>query len=238
MFDQFRQTSTDANGRYSVGDLPVGPLTFSATDEDGNVAFAASEIKTPGQLLVKDLSIFRRPHPGIATIRGVVRRSDTNGVVPGARVGVYTQGYGLVEGSTDSSGRFEFTKVPAGFVTLLAAEWSVSREATSLDFDLAADETRDVTLILDVNPAALVIVEGDVLRENPLFPGDTSKYERVAGAIVKLENGPAVTADNTGHYMFPSVPVTFAGKKITGYDPITTRSASLVVPQLDPTATN
>jgi hypothetical protein len=239
MFDQFRQTTTDANGRYSVTDLPVGPLTFSATDADGNVTFAASEIKTPGQRLVRDLSIYRRPHPGIATIGGVVRRSDTNGVVANARVGVYTQGYGLVDGYTDTSGRFTFTKVPAGFVTVLAAEWNVSREATALDFDLAADETRELTLILNVKPAeALVVVEGDVTRENPLFPGDTSKYERVPGALVKIEGAQATTADANGHFVFPSIPTSFAGKKIAAYDPITTRSATVFVPQLNPQVTN
>ncbi|HET8799106.1 MAG TPA: carboxypeptidase-like regulatory domain-containing protein, partial [Thermoanaerobaculia bacterium] len=239
MFDQFRTTSADANGRYSIGDLPVGPLTFSASDADGNVTFAATEIKTPGQVLQKDLSIYRRPFPGVATIRGVVKRSDTNAVVAGARVGVYSQGYGLIDGTTDSSGRFEFRKVPSGFVTVLAAEWNVSREATALDFDLAADETRDLTLTLNVKPdVALVAVEGDVIRENPLYPGDASKYEKVAGAIVKIENAQAVTADANGRYVFPSVPVSFAGKKITAYDPSTTRSATAVMPQLDPSRTN
>ena len=48
MFDQFQTGETDANGFYRITDLPVGPLTLSATDKDGNVTFAASEIKTPG----------------------------------------------------------------------------------------------------------------------------------------------------------------------------------------------
>src|SRR5258708_27640575 len=107
LFDQFRSTTSDASGHYSIGDLPVGPLTFSATDAAGNVAYAASEIKTPGQLLIQNLSIFRKPFPGTATIRGVVRRSDTNAVGPGTHVGVSSQGYGLVDGFTDGNGRFE-----------------------------------------------------------------------------------------------------------------------------------
>jgi hypothetical protein len=65
MFDQFRSGDTDATGFYKIEDLPVGPLTFSATDKDGNVTFGASEIKTPGQVLTKDLSIYRRPFPGV-----------------------------------------------------------------------------------------------------------------------------------------------------------------------------
>ena len=50
----------------------------------------------------------------------------------------------LAEALTGSDGRFEFRKVPAGFVTVLAAEWSVSRQSASFDFDLHADETREV----------------------------------------------------------------------------------------------
>ena len=239
MFDQFRTTTTDASGRYAVGDLPVGPLTFSATDEDGNVTFAASEIRTPGQLLVQDLSIFRRPFPGTGTIRGIVRRSDTGAAVPFAQVGVYSQGYGLMDGFADASGRFEFRKVPVGFITVLAAEWTLSRISTAIDFDLNANEVRDVTLTLDVKPAeALVVIEGDVLRENPLFPGDTSKYERVAGAVVKLEKGQAVTADANGHYVFSSVPVSFVNKKITAYDPLTRRSVTNTIQSLDPSKVN
>jgi len=239
MFDQFRNTTADATGHYSIGDLPVGPLTFSATDKDGNVAYAASEIKTPGQLLTQNLSIFRKPFPGTASIRGVVTRSDTNAPVPGTHVGVYTQGYGLVDGFTDGNGRFAFDKVPAGFVTVLAAEWSVSRQATALDFDLAPDETRDLTLVLDVTPpVAMVVVEGDVIREDPLHPGDASYYTKVAGALVKIDKYQAVTADANGHYTYSSVPISFVGKNITAYDPATTRTATIVLPTLSTTASN
>jgi hypothetical protein len=239
MFDEFRGATTDASGHYEVDDLPVGPLTFTATDQDGNITYAAGEIKVPGQLLQQDLSIYRRPFPGTATIRGVVRRSDTNAVVAGAHVGVYSQGYGLIDDFTDAAGRFEFTKVPIGFVTVLAAEWSVSRESAALDFDLLADETRDVELTLNVKPAdPLAVVEGDVVREDPLFPGDVTKYQKVAGALVKIEGSQAVTADGNGHFIFPTVPVSFSGKKIQAYDPITTRTATTSLPQLDATHTN
>ena len=38
-----------------------------------------------GQVLVQDLSIYRQPFPGTGTIRGIVRRGDTNAPVPGCR---------------------------------------------------------------------------------------------------------------------------------------------------------
>ena len=240
LFDQFRKAKTDSNGHYTIDDLPVGPVTFIATDADGNVTYAAAEIKTPGQLLHQDLSIFRRPFPGTATIRGVVKRSDTNALVAGAHVGVYSQGYGLVDGFTDSNGAFEFLKVPTGFVTVLASEWSISREAVALDFDLATNETRDLTLTLNVRPAeALVTVEGDVTREDPLHPGDPSFFQKVAGALVKIDKAQVVTADANGHYVYLSVPVSFAGKPITAYDPATKRTATTNLPSpLDPLTKN
>jgi len=34
LFNQFRTTTAGADGRYRVTDLPVGPLTFSATDAE------------------------------------------------------------------------------------------------------------------------------------------------------------------------------------------------------------
>ena len=239
MFNQFRSGDADANGFYSIEDLPVGPLTFSATDADGNVTYGASEIKTPGQVLVKDLSIYRRPFPGVATVRGIVKRSDTNAAVPGAHIGVYSQGYGLMDGYTDSAGKFEFTKVPAGFITVLASEWSISLQSVAIDFDIAADETRDITLTLNVIPnLPLAQIEGDVVREDPLHPGSPAFYQKVAGALVKIDNGQAVTADADGHYILQPVPVSFSGHTIRAYDPATKRTAEAVVPTLDPSIVN
>ncbi|HVT45346.1 MAG TPA: Ig-like domain-containing protein [Thermoanaerobaculia bacterium] len=239
LFNQFRTTTADAEGFYRVSDLPVGPLTFSATDAAGNVTYAAAEIRTPSQVIVQDLSIFRRPFPGTGTVRGVVRRSDTSAAVPGARVGVYSQGYGLRDGLTDGSGRFEFSGVPAGFITVLAAEWTISNESVAVDFDLRADEQRDLTLTLPVTPAdPLVRVEGSVVREDPLFPGDASKYQKVSGALVKITGGQLVAADPDGNFVFPAVPLSFSGRGITAYDPETTRTVSRNLGTLVPDQVN
>ncbi|MGZ7033278.1 MAG: hypothetical protein ACXVIJ_15055, partial [Thermoanaerobaculia bacterium] len=111
--------------------------------------------------------------------------------------------------------------------------------SVALDFDLAADESRDVLLTLNVHPTeALVGIEGDVVREDPLHPGDSNFYQKVAGALVKIEKAQAVTADANGHFILTSIPVSFSGKNISAYDPITTRSATTVLPQLDPSKTN
>jgi hypothetical protein len=234
MFNVGRSTKTDGNGFFHVEDLPVGPITFAVKDQAGNVAFASGEIATPGQIVTKELVIFRKPFPGTGTVFGVVRRSDTNAPVVASRVGVYSQGFGMAEALTDSDGRFEFRKVPAGFVTLLAAEWSVSPQSAAIDFDLQADQVREANLVLGVAPANEVraTLSGEVIRENPLFPGDPAKYERVAGAIVKL-GGKPVTADSDGRFTFDSLPLSYAGQgEITAYDPSTKRVGKVTIPTL------
>jgi hypothetical protein len=230
MFDQFRSATADNAGYYRIDDLPVGPLTFSATDEAGNVTFASNEIATPGQLVTQNLSIYRKPFPGTGRVYGVVRRSDTNKVVAGAHVGVYSQGYGLVDGFTDSEGRFDFPKVPSGFVTLLASEWSVSRTAIALDFDLKSDEVKQADLLLSVpSTEKYASLTGVVWRENPLQPG---QYERVAGALVKISNYRIVTANAQGEFTYDEIPVSFSDRGITAYDPATQRVKTVNVPSL------
>ncbi|MFZ2490065.1 MAG: Ig-like domain-containing protein, partial [Thermoanaerobaculia bacterium] len=238
MFNIGRETTTDTAGAFRVDDLPVGPLTFSAADAAGNVAWASGEIATPGQVAVRDLLIYRKPFPGTGTIFGTVRRSDTLEPVFGARVGVFTQGFGFGEAMTDSTGRFEFRKVPAGFVTVLAAEWSVSRESAASDFDLRPDETKEVGLTLAVVPpsTALVALVGDVVRENALDP---AIQEPVPDAVVKLGSLTA-TADAAGHFRLEGLPVLLSGKGYTvkAWDPATRRIGEMALPTLSETAAN
>ncbi|MBI2215060.1 MAG: hypothetical protein HYU52_15535, partial [Acidobacteria bacterium] len=225
MFGGVRKTDADATGHFSVADLPVGPLTFSAQDAEGNVAYAANELKSGGQTLTQDLSIYRQPFPGVGIVRGVVLRSDTDAPVAGAQVGVYSQGYPVQGGTTDSLGRFELTGVPAGLVTVLAADWSVSREAASEERDLAADSVQELVLRLAVPGATtrLVRIHGQVVREDAVDP---TKSEPVANALVKIEGTLTVTADENGNYVYESMPSTVSGRKISAWDPVTSRTGS------------
>ncbi|MGA7617237.1 MAG: carboxypeptidase regulatory-like domain-containing protein, partial [Thermoanaerobaculia bacterium] len=232
MFNQFRRTTTDAAGHYAVTDLPVGPLTFSAQDADGNVAFAAGEIRSAGQAVLQDISIYRRPFPGTGTVRGRIVRSDDGTPVAGAHVGVYSQGYGLRDAYTGSDGKFEFTSVPSGFVTVLAEDYQVAPQSIAVDFDLKTDEvheTGDLALAI-ASGVTYVQVEGDVTTEDPLIPGS---YAPVPGAIVQISGLPAAVADASGHYTYASVPQSFSGRKIRGYDPSTGRMAEVPLPSLN-----
>ncbi|HUJ15849.1 MAG TPA: carboxypeptidase-like regulatory domain-containing protein, partial [Thermoanaerobaculia bacterium] len=94
IYSEFHQVATDATGGFIIGDLPVGPITLAATDANGNVTYAATQIHSPGEVVTQNLIFQKRDFAGFATVRVAVVRSDTSAVVSGAHVGVYTQGYG------------------------------------------------------------------------------------------------------------------------------------------------
>ncbi|MHB9001120.1 MAG: Ig-like domain-containing protein, partial [Thermoanaerobaculia bacterium] len=230
MFSEVRQAVTDVAGRYRVGDLSVGPLTFTARDDRGNIVYAAAELRTPGELLLQDLTLQIRENPGTGSIRGRVIRSDEDGApAVAARVRVYTQGYGFDESGVAADGTFAFDRVPAGLVSVNAADWAISRETAVVDFDLRADETRDIgTLIIQV-PAtgeSGAMIAGVVARTSGVVSSP------VPNAIVEIGGLPAVVADAAGQYQYPNVPLRFANTWAKAYDPVTKESGRTLIPAL------
>ncbi|HEX2835650.1 MAG TPA: Ig-like domain-containing protein [Thermoanaerobaculia bacterium] len=230
---------TDANGHYDIDGLPVAPLTFSVVDPDGRTTFAASQLKTPGEVLTQNLIVLRKEAPGRGTVRLTVKRSDTGAAVAGAQVGVSSQGYPLQESFTDADGRAEFRDVPAGLVTLLASQWSISRHAAGIEVDLRADETIDQVLTLQIADitAKYATLEGTITRDDPSSPGDASKDVLVPGAIVTVGNRPAVTAGADGNYVVLDLPVAPEGTSqgnvaVTVFDPSSGRKGWFLLPTL------
>jgi hypothetical protein len=237
LFRQFRSTTTKSDGTFSVTDLPVGPLTFSAQDAAGNVAYVANELHAGGEVAVQDISIFRQPFPGVGTVYGRVIRNDTNAPVAGAHVGVYSQGYGFSEIFTDATGTFSFPKVPAGFVTVLAANFSISPTEVAVDFDLKANESHnlgDFILVIPTANTVMVSVDGDVTAEDSLVPG---LFHPVPNAQVQIKGMPVVVANAAGHYRYDSIPQTASRSGIAAYDPATRRGVSQPLPDLVPYST-
>lgn len=242
MYSEFHRTRTATDGSYAAGDLPVGPLTIAVSDAHGNLTYAATRIRAAGESIVQNLVIQKRLLAGLATVRLLVKRSDavdaldpTKGVVAGAHVGVSTQGYGLLDGITGNDGRFEFRNVPAGFVSLLASEFSISRQSAGVDLDLRPDTIVEQTLILEVpTPAAatqLVTLSGTVLRDEPAAPSDRTRDVPVRGAVVTVQGMAPVFADAAGRYTCPAVPRSLSDRKaITVFDPATGRGGSFSLP--------
>jgi len=242
VFHEFKSATTDASGHYSISDLPVGPLTFLVSDDAGRTTYATNAISTPGQVITQNLVIQKKDFPGTGTVRVTVRRSDfpqddPRGLVPNAHVGVYTQGYGLTDGYTDANGKFEFTKIPAGFISILAAEFNITRESAGVDMDLKPDTTIDTVLTLHVPTAAdqvnLVTIQGTITRDDPTSPSDSTKDRPVAGAVLNISGLEGVVADASGNYVFPNVPISYSAKaKLSVFDPTTGRRGSFVLPTL------
>lgn len=237
LFNQFRTAIADAAGFFRVSDVPVGPVTFSATDDEGNVVYAANEVSSPGEVVTQNLTIHRAAFAGLGNVRGVVIRSDASQApIAGAHVGVYSQGFGLIDGLTDAAGRFEFRDVPAGFVTLLAEQWTVAYESAALDFELRRDATQEVTLVLPVRDASVSLtrVEGAVTRG----VAGSGEIRSVPGALVQIDGMPVATADAQGKYVYDSVPSSHSGRRVRAWDPETKRIGEAELPTLRADVTN
>ena len=242
VFKEWHSGLTKSDGNYEIADLPVGPLTFIVRDDAGRITYATNQIATPGQVVTQDLVIQKKDFPGTGTIRVTVRRSDfpasdPRSIVPNAHVGVYTQGYGLTDAFTDSSGKFEFTKVPAGLVSLLAAEFSITRESAGIEMDLKPDTVIDTTITLHVattqEQAGQITLVGVIKRDDPTAPQDSTKDVAVAGAVINVTGLEGVVADADGKYAIPNVPLSFGAKaRMTIFDPATGRRGSFLLPTL------
>ncbi|HEX7831273.1 MAG TPA: discoidin domain-containing protein [Thermoanaerobaculia bacterium] len=239
MFNQFRRGRTDQYGRYEIGDLPVGPLTFSVVDKDGRPTFAANQLRASGEVIEQDLVIERRGFPGTGTVRVTVRRSDNNNVVPHARVGVYTQGYGLNEGEADAQGFIEFNDVPAGLISIIAADFGISNESPGIEMEMRADQTVEQTIIIPIpvpGPSGFAFVEGTITRDDPTDPANSAKFVPVPGAIITVGKLPPITANTDGTYTFPDLPLNASDKPMWVFDPATGRKGQFTLPTLSPGA--
>jgi hypothetical protein len=242
IYGELHTATTDASGHYLATDLPVGPITFAAVDAKGIVTYATAQLRVAGERITQDLVIQKRALAGFGKVRVTVRRSDRMSdpnadasLVAGAHVGVYSQGYGLTDAYTDSSGRALFDRVPAGPLTLLASEFSITRKSTGAELDLDADEFREATLILDVptDSTKLVTIRGHIFKDDPAAPANEARITSVAGAIVTFKGLAPVAADAAGNYVYPDVPLTFRnGGGAAVFDPATGRRGAFTFPAL------
>ncbi len=236
LFGGMFSATADANGNYEMDGLPVGPLVFSTVDPDGRMVYATNAIRTAGEVITQDLIAIRKdgPPPGVATVRVTVLRSDTKEPVANAMVGVGSEFVQLMVQYTDSQGRVEFRGVPAGLMSIIASEYSISRHGAAMEVELRGDQVLDQTLVLQVPDPTIkyAYLEDYVKRDDPSAPGDTSKDQPVANAVISIYNLPPITADANGKYVYPDIPTTFSGRYIQVFDPATSRTGWFRVPTL------
>lgn len=229
-------TTADANGRYELSGLPVGPLVFSTVDPDGRIVYATNSIRTAGEVITQDLVAIRKdgPAPGFATVRVQVLRSDTMQPVSAALVGAGSEFVQLSSTLTDTQGRAEFRNMPAGLISIIASDTSISRHGAAVEVELHRDQVLDQTLVLQVADPTVKygFLEGVVTRDDPAAPGDGTKDQPVANAVISIFNLPNITANVDGTYVYPDIPLSFAGRWIQVFDPLTSRHGWFHVPTL------
>lgn len=227
--------TTGSDGRYEIEELPVGPLVFSTVDPDGRIVYATNAIRTAGEVITQDLVAVRAgPAPGFATVRVQVLRSDTLAPVSGALAGVGNEHVQLQTATTDAQGRAEFHDVPAGLISILAAEFSISRNGAAVEVELHRDQVLDQTLVLQVADPSMkyASLEGVVTRDDPTAPGDGTKDAPVANGVISIYGVPAITTDADGSYVYPDLPLAFSDHWVQVFDPQTSRHGWFHVPTL------
>ncbi|MCM3876625.1 MAG: Ig-like domain-containing protein, partial [Thermoanaerobaculia bacterium] len=204
-----RSTPVASDGSFTFGGLPVGPITLSGRDGAGNRVYETVGIQRPGDVVNVTLRLGRTGPQKTGTVAATVLRLRSGSppvVSPGAAVAVYAEGH-FIEGKTsDSLGNATFRNVPAGRVSVQAADFSISRTPAITDLTLAADATVTATLVLaDAAPRSVI---GRVLFHD----GPTNTNLPVPGAVAFI-TGPGVFAytDATGTYRIDGVPVQAAG---------------------------
>ncbi|HVG22679.1 MAG TPA: carboxypeptidase regulatory-like domain-containing protein, partial [Thermoanaerobaculia bacterium] len=236
LFGGMYGTTADANGNYELDGLPVGPLVFSTVDPDGRMVYATNSIRTAGEVITQDLVAVRKegPAPGVATVRVQVLRSDTMQPVANAQVGVGSAYVPLMTQSSDSQGRAEFRGVPAGLMSIIAADYSISRHGAAAEVELRGDQVLDQTLVLQVADPTVKYawLEGIVTRDDPAAPSDATKDQVAGGATIGIYGLPPITANGDGTYVYPDIPTTFSGRWLQVFDPRTSRSGWFRVPTL------
>ena len=96
LFSEMKSASCSAgDGAFTIGGLPVGPITLTGKDPAGHRVYATVGIEQPGAVVDVELRIPRTRPPGEGTVEGTVYRQPASGdrqPHAGARVAVYSKG--------------------------------------------------------------------------------------------------------------------------------------------------
>ena len=208
LFREMKTAKTATDGSFTLPGVPVGPIILTGRDSDRNSVYATIGVDHPGAIASIVLQLQRASAPsGVGTVLGtVVRRFGAGDVeetaVTGATVALYSAGNPIALQETDASGRFRFSDVPEGQVTVQAADWRISRTPVLTDLMLSAGETRAVKLTL--RASALRAATGAVYFHDPL----SGQLVPVAEAPVFIA-GPGIQArtGSDGTYRLEGIPV-------------------------------
>ncbi|HUF85492.1 MAG TPA: Ig-like domain-containing protein [Acidimicrobiia bacterium] len=213
LFDEDRHATVGADGSFRFVGLPVGPITLTGADGGGRKVYATVGVERSGAVVEVTLRLPRLVPPDAGTVRGVVLRRTREQTleqalpVEGARVHVWSDAVSVGVTGTDGLGRFALFEVPAGRVSVQAADWQVSRTAAFTDVTLSPGHDADVTLVLV--EGATRRVHGRVELDDPFGGGRLP----ISGAAVFVAGpGNFAFTDALGEYVIEGVPVQGGGE--------------------------
>lgn len=177
-------TTTDSTGHYTLNNVPEGSITLTAS-LSGYESASETVTVTVGQTTTAPTFVLQAAPVG--TIQGHV----TN--MAGAALAGATVAYGGGSTTTDSSGNYVLTKVPAGTVQVSATLTGYQTATQNVTVTAGQATTANFTL----SAAAAGTVSGKVTS--------ISTGGLIVGATVKYSGG-STTTNSSGVYSFSNVP--------------------------------
>jgi Domain of unknown function (DUF1929)/Carboxypeptidase regulatory-like domain len=183
--------STDANGNYTLANLPAGATTITASatgfaNGSASVTVAAGTTTTPPVITLSS---------AFGSVSGTVKTSA------GAAIAGASVSYGGGNTSTSSTGTYSLTNVPAGTIQLVAAASGFQSSTQNLTITGGANTTANFTLAGSTGSGK---VTGKITN--------ASSGAAVSGATVSWSGG-STTSSSTGVYTLSNV--TAGTQKIT-----------------------
>ncbi|MEO1086016.1 MAG: carboxypeptidase-like regulatory domain-containing protein, partial [Acidobacteriota bacterium] len=204
LFSEQKTIFVEPDGSFRIPGMPVGPITLSGRDKDGRRVYATVGIERPGDTVDVHLEIQRTEEiRGSGSVLGKVylRRGDDEVVASDARIVCYSEGRVVASQRTDDDGLYRFDDVPAGRVTLQAADFRISRTSVVTDLILADGETAEVDLRIPDGGTRTVV--GEVKFRDPFV----NELIPVVGAVAFIAGpGNYAYTDENGEYRIEGVP--------------------------------
>jgi len=177
--DGTRSATSDANGGYTIANVPAGTCTVTATAIGYNGASQSVQV-TAGQISTANFAL----SPATGAIAGTVRDAATGAATAGAAVTDGTR-----SATSDANGGYTIANVPAG--TYIVTATASGYNSASQSVQVTAGQTSTANLVLSAPPGPGAIA--GMVR-------DAATGAAIAGATVKVGVA-STTTDASGKYI-------------------------------------
>lgn len=207
----FRHTLTDAEGRYSLSDVPVGTYTISAAKEGYRMSAGMGLTLAANDAIQTDLACLLDETLSLGTIAGVLTTSTAEGRVPlgGAKLTLRdNQNQVVATTYTADDGEFLFYDVADGVYTMVSTADGYLPSAPVL-VNVSGGSIANVTMDMAVDSRTYNGTVSGVIRDKNggvvagCFVG---LYQRIGEGAEATETLVAITKTNSeGKYLFGGV---------------------------------